>query len=77
MAATPRGHIETSTSKCRPGSVHQEAHEGYIRRTIKPVLGQVKIRMLGADSLDGQYAAPWTSCTCVRLDRPGSSTSCA
>ena len=55
----------------------REAHEGYIRRTIKPVLGQVMIRKLGADSLDGLYAAPWTSCTCVRLDRPGSSTSCA
>ena len=35
----------------------REAHEGYIRRTIKPVLGQVKIRKLGADSLDGLYAA--------------------
>ena len=35
----------------------REAHEGYIRRTIKPVLGQVKIRKLGADSLDSLYAA--------------------
>ena len=30
----------------------KEAHEGYIRRTIGPVLGEVKIRQLGADSLD-------------------------
>src|SRR5882724_5152159 len=29
----------------------REAHEGYIRRTIGPVLGEVKIRKLGADSL--------------------------
>ena len=30
----------------------KEAHQGYIRRTIGPVLGEVKIRKLGADSLD-------------------------
>lgn len=35
----------------------REAHEGCIRRTIKPVLGQVKIRKLGADSLDALYTA--------------------
>ena len=35
----------------------REAHEGYIRRTIGPVLGPVKIRKLGADSLDALYTA--------------------
>ena len=35
----------------------REAHEGYIRRTIGPVLGDVKVRKLGADSLDGLYTA--------------------
>jgi integrase len=35
----------------------REAHEGYIRRTIGPVLGEVKIRQLGADSLDALYTA--------------------
>ena len=35
----------------------REAHEGYIRRTIGPVLGEVKIRKLGADSLDALYTA--------------------
>ena len=30
----------------------KEAHQGYIRRTIGPVLGDVKVRKLGADSLD-------------------------
>ena len=33
----------------------REAHESYIRRTIGPVLGEVKIRKLGADSLDSLY----------------------
>jgi integrase len=35
----------------------REAHEGYIRRTIGPVLGGVKVRKLGPDSLDGLYTA--------------------
>jgi integrase len=35
----------------------QEAHQGYIRRTIGPVLGEVKVRKLGADSLDSLYTA--------------------
>ncbi len=35
----------------------REAHEGYIRRTIGPVLGEVKVRKLGADSLDALYTA--------------------
>ena len=35
----------------------REAHQGYIRRTIGPVLGGVKVRKLGADSLDGLYTA--------------------
>ena len=35
----------------------KEAHEGYIRRTIGPVLGDVKVRKLGADSLDALYTA--------------------
>ena len=29
----------------------REAHEGYIRRTINPVLGEVRVRKLRADAL--------------------------
>jgi hypothetical protein len=35
----------------------KKAHQGYIRRTIGPVLGDVKVRKLGADSLDSLYTA--------------------
>src|SRR5690242_4004801 len=48
----------------------REAHEGYIRRTIGPVLGEVKIRKLGADSLDSLYTAlKKCSRLCRRLPR--------
>ncbi len=36
----------------------REAHEGYIRRIIGPVLSEVKIRKLGVDSLDSLYTGP-------------------
>jgi hypothetical protein len=54
----------------------REAHESYIRRTIGTVLGEVKIRRLGADSLDSLYTAlkkcsrPSTTRTGACLRRP-------
>jgi integrase len=48
----------------------REAHEGYIRRTIGPVLGEVKIRQFGADSLDALYTVlKKCSRLCGRLSR--------
>ena len=50
----------------------REAHQGYIRRTIGPVLGEVKVRKLGVDSLDGLYTAlKKCSRLCGRLPMDG------
>jgi integrase len=48
----------------------REAHEGYIRRTIKPVLGEMRVRKLRADALDVLYAhLKKCSRLCGRLPR--------
>jgi integrase len=48
----------------------REAHEGYIRRTIGPVLGDVPLRKLRTDTLDTLYAS-LRKCSrlCSRLPR--------
>lgn len=46
-----------------------EAHEGYVRRTIRPVVGKVKVRKLGADSLDSLDSLYTALKTCSRLCR--------
>jgi hypothetical protein len=43
----------------RPG-YHPAAR--YIRRTVRSVLGEVKIRKRGADSLDALYTVPKKCC---------------
>jgi integrase len=54
----------------------REAHEGYIRRTIKPVLGDVRVRKLRVDALDGLYAhLKGCSRLCGRLPKTGHHTS--
>ena len=48
----------------------KEAHQGYIRRTIRPVLGDVKICKLGMGLLDALYTAlKKCSRLCGRLPR--------
>ena len=48
----------------------REAHEGYIRRTIGPVLGEVRLRQLRPDTLDALYAhLKKCSRLCGRLPR--------
>ena len=58
LRARPRSAwYSTGTSRSRILGVSTRlTHESYIRRIIRPVLGDVRLRNLGPDSLDALYA---------------------
>jgi hypothetical protein len=49
----------------------KEAHEGYIRRTVRPVLGEVKIRKLGAVKMSQPAGRNAAHCPGWPLQRRG------